>query len=963
MQDLRDRPRAMKLGLEKKTLIFTVAILLLIFGTFGYLGLQAVQSSTELALNERLALAETVAANIDGAISYSSHELEQMAAHAAQPSESLTPKTQTPAATSDNTCLTMCHDRSRVNVSRVGVTDEKGDFLFLEPHQTLNLDEQKIMSPELTAGLRLGKTVIKENRPQKDGDEVTVTIATPLRRADGTIQGALVMEIDPLDSVSSMISSQPSLDSGYHIQVIDDKGITLAGDSGSPLYTQSEHLLYVTSLLEAKKPGMLTHTTIDANGEEKHIIAFAPLKTLPWGIVVERRPDMVPLLPGMLRQRLFILSGLALLVALVLVWITARRIVKPIATLTLASQKIASGNLEETITLKGEKEMEILAGAFDNMRQKLKASQAEVAGWQKDLENRVEQRTRELSALIDASRELSASLDLERVIEVIMGQARELFPEADAGIVFLWDARTETLISSSSFGFKPEPLFALKSGEDYAGKVFEEAQGITISPGRLASQFLAETSIENLRNLHPDDQGFEAREVMAVPLIYQTKPIGSLVLYNLDGALTFSPPGLHLLQGLANQGAIAIENSRLFKEAALVGTLRELERMKTEFVARASHELRTPLTSIKSLVETLLRPELRLKPREQREFLESINTASDRLARIITDLLTISKIEAGKLDVRPMPTSVGAVVSRVVDEFRPQAGQRKITVQVPTDLSNVMADPDKLADVLTNLLVNSVKYSPPDSAILVKAENAGIETPSPGLAAARPGVIVSVTDEGAGIPLEEQTKLFHRFSRADTPSQRTVPGVGLGLYICRSYIEAMGGRIWVKSAPGAGATFSFTLPATDQAPTSSRPDRLSAPPGRMAQVPARPGLNGKTILVVDDEPDVTRAVAVNLGARGYKVLAAHKGEEGLDLARQRKPDAIILDVMLPDINGLEIARRLKGDPDTAGIPIIFLSARAQKDDQVRGLEAGGAVYITKPFSNEELCSTVETLVH
>ncbi len=954
----------MKLGLEKKTLVFTVTILLLIFGIFGYLGLEAVQSSAELALNERLTLAETLAANIDGAVAYARGELEQMAARATLTSGQGTRKVEPSPAAPANTCLTMCHDRSRVNVSRVGVTDERGELLFLEPHQEISLAEQKNISPAIRTALEEGRTVIIENRPEDGRREPTITIATPLGRNSDDVRGALVMEIDPLASVASMITSLASLSAEYQIQVIDHNGVIVTGqNSGSALYSHSDHLLYVLSLLQEKKPGMLTHTSRDAGGEEKHIIAFAPLKTLPWGIIVERRPDRVPLLPEILRQRLFVLSGLVLLVVLVVTGIAARRLVKPIAALTVASAKIASGNLDEPIRLRGEREIETLAGAFDNMRTKLKASQAEVAGWHKELEDRVERRTKELSALIDASRELSASLDPGRVVEVIMAQAKELFPEADAGILFLWDAGKDSLVSAACFGFRSGlPPFVLKAGEDYAGQVFDRGQGITVSPGRLSALFLPSVSIDNLRTLHPDDLGFDAREVMAVPLIYQTRPVGSLVLYHFKGGAAFSIPGLQLLQGLANQGAIAIENSRLFKEAALVGTLRELERMKTEFVARASHELRTPLTSIKSLVETLLRPELRLKPKDQREFLENINSASDRLARIITDLLTISKIEAGKIEIRPAPVDVAMVIKRVVEEFRPQAGPRTLSVRIAPQTATVLADPDKLADVLDNLLANSVKYSPPNSTIVISAENAGPSAPSPGLTAARPGVVVSVADEGAGIPVEEQGKLFHRFSRPDTPSHRTVPGVGLGLYICRSYVEAMGGRIWVKSSPGAGATFSFTLPATDRAPVSGGGDRPASQSALQGPVAARAEHTGKSVLVVDDEPDVTRAIAVNLRARGVEVLIASTGEQALASARQRRPDAIVLDVMLPDINGLDVARRLKGEPATAGIPIIFLSARAQKEDQARGIEAGAAAYITKPFSTENLWDVLERVL-
>lgn len=227
---------------------------------------------------------------------------------------------------------------------------------------------------------------------------------------------------------------------------------------------------------------------------------------------------------------------------------------------------------------------------------------------------------------------------------------------------------------------------------------------------------------------------------------------------------------------------------------------KEIDRMKSDFVSTVSHELRTPLTSISGFVTTLLREDLSLDDGTKKDFLKSVKTATERLSRLIGDLLDVSRIEAGKMDLNKMPFSIHHLAARAVKSFDGTKSSHDFIILVPGTLTKVFADEDKIQQVLENLLSNSVKYSPAGGKITLSAQEAGDK------------IKVSVSDEGEGVPDEQKDKIFDRFHRVDSSLTRNTGGTGLGLYICRRILEAHGERIWIeKTNPEEGTMFSFTL--------------------------------------------------------------------------------------------------------------------------------------------------------
>jgi len=222
-------------------------------------------------------------------------------------------------------------------------------------------------------------------------------------------------------------------------------------------------------------------------------------------------------------------------------------------------------------------------------------------------------------------------------------------------------------------------------------------------------------------------------------------------------------------------------------------------------------------------------------------------------------------------------------------------------------------------------------------------------------------LVVSITDRGIGIDPAEHERIFQRFYRVDSSATRKAGGVGLGLYICRAYVEAMNGRIWVKSALGEGATFSFSLPVAE-----ARLEEEKAPEGPEERSEGIFERGEKTrqarVLVVDDEPHVLKASEVNLRASGFAVATVTSGEEALDLIERGQPDLVVLDVLMGGISGLEVARRLRDGESTREMPIVFVSAKAQEMDELEALRVGGDYYMKKPFSPIALCAVVKKML-
>jgi signal transduction histidine kinase/CheY-like chemotaxis protein len=435
------------------------------------------------------------------------------------------------------------------------------------------------------------------------------------------------------------------------------------------------------------------------------------------------------------------------------------------------------------------------------------------------------------------------------------------------------------------------------------------------------------------------------QSLIAVPLKAKDAILGSLTVERTtDHALTNED--LELLTTLASQVAIALDNTQAYREIETLNLglearvqertaeletanakLKQLDRLKSQFLAHVSHELRTPLTSIVGFADNMLEGLVGSLNLKQEQYLARIKANGTRLARMITDLLDLSRVEAGKMAVSFDQVVLPVLVSEVIEQIRPLANVKDITLEchVADPSIAVRADPDRLSQIVTNLLDNAIKYTADRGTIIV-----AIATAAAGVAT------VSVSDTGQGIPQEALPKLFDPFFRVSQHERHPSKGLGLGLAIVKELVELHGGTIAVESELGKGTRVEFTLPLV---PHSSEAD-------------SRANVSRLRLLVVDDDPDIRDLLKDRLESEGYSVQTAKDGRQTIALLSEESIDGVILDIGIPEIDGLEVLTLLRGEDRP--VPVIIMTAVEALDRALMAMEAGAQAYLLKPFDIGQL---------
>lgn len=370
--------------------------------------------------------------------------------------------------------------------------------------------------------------------------------------------------------------------------------------------------------------------------------------------------------------------------------------------------------------------------------------------------------------------------------------------------------------------------------------------------------------------------------------------------------------------------------------------LKELDRMKSEFLNTVSHELRTPLTAIKAFAEILL-DNAGEDPDTQLEFLGIINKEADRLTRLINNLLDLSRIEAGRMNWHYEPADLEEVVSAAANTLRLSAEKKEVDyiVEHLGQGLPVHCDYDKMVQVFTNLIGNALKFTPPGGTVRITTQRVGDKAE------------VVVSDSGLGIAPEFHAKIFEKFGQVDTSETREIKGSGLGLPIARSIVEAHKGTLTVDSDTGKGAKFAVRIPMFGVEVVTARGEE------EPAEIIARVAPSCRTVLVVDDEASIRRFLRHLLEQEGYDVLEAGAGREAISRCQREQPDLVLLDLRLPDMTGFEILSELKRLPETHSIPVIILSII---QDRAEGFRLGASDYLTKPVDRDKLLERIQRLI-
>ena len=411
--------------------------------------------------------------------------------------------------------------------------------------------------------------------------------------------------------------------------------------------------------------------------------------------------------------------------------------------------------------------------------------------------------------------------------------------------------------------------------------------------------------------------------------------------------------------------------------------LKEMDQIKGRFFANISHELRTPLTLLLAPLESLLR-RFNLEP-DTKDLLVTMHSNGMRLLKLINDLLDLVRLESGRMEVKREPLEVAEFVKGLASAGRQVAEDKRLRLETVVDpaLGTVLGDRDKLEKIVLNLVFNALKFTPAGGRVELSAEKRGED------------FVLTVTDTGMGISEKNLPHVFDRFWQADGSSNRKYQGVGIGLALVKELVEIQDGKVTVQSQEGNGTTFTVTLPyrkaepalkPSPEATPQTAPDTAAdggtvtseewlanlyrraelfpaLTPLQSSLRPVETSRNGSlpTILVADDEPDMLRFLKSQLSTH-YRVLEAVDGQQAIEKASQFLPDIILLDMMMPEKDGLQACREIRALTPTQSIPIVLLTARADDETKLAALSAGASDFLTKPFSTTELHVRIKNLV-
>jgi signal transduction histidine kinase/DNA-binding response OmpR family regulator len=526
----------------------------------------------------------------------------------------------------------------------------------------------------------------------------------------------------------------------------------------------------------------------------------------------------------------------------------------------------------------------------------------------------------QLTALGEIGQAVSSSLDLDLVLTKIVTHAVQL-TDADGGSVFEFDEEFEDFHVRTTYGTEEnlvEGLGVLHIGlhETFVGTAALQRKA------RQVPDLRAEALDVHLQTLL--ESGWLS--VIAVPILRDDHIVGALVLRRrTPGA--FSDEVGELLETFAGQSAVAILNARLFRELQQKGAELEIaSRHKSEFLASMSHELRTPLNAVIGFSEVLLERMFGDINERQEEYLRDILESGRHLLELLNDILDLSKVEAGRMELNPTLVPVREALEYGILMVRERAANRGITVklEVDDDVSDVFADELRFKQVVLNLLSNAVKFT--DRRIDVRARRDG------------PVVAVSVTDDGPGVAPEDRTRIFESFQQGGRGASRE-EGTGLGLSLSRRIAQLHGGRLSLGSEEGVGSTFTFTVPA----------ERAETPDQELSQPETAAG--GPVVVIVEDDPRSLDLLCLYVKTAGVEFVTAGDGRQGLELIRRIRPAAVVLDIQLPTLDGWDLLALLKADRATAPIPVVVVS---MVDERGKGFALGAAEYLVKPVSGDQV---------
>ena len=684
------------------------------------------------------------------------------------------------------------------------------------------------------------------------------------------------------------------------------------------------------------------------------LAAFTHIPRTRWGFVAKQDlSEVYAPIHDMLRD-MAILFVLAAAVVYGISVFLARNMAEPLGQMTDVSKRIEAGDLSARNRITGRDEVAFLARAINRMTASLEL-QAEL----RQINDEITQ------TLVDAKDLPEFRTGILKKLVAVTG--------SQMGAYFILNRETGTFEPFMSMGIAHDLLkpFDVAALEGQMGTILETRKITKITDIPKDSVFLFRTFTGTLK----------PREIISIPIVIDKVVSGIVTLASIKPY----PQKVHeiMVQPWTNSFGTALSNMRANEETARLASelseanqnlqaqaeelqsqaeelqqtseelqeqnteleaqsrqVEEANRLKSEFLSNMSHELRTPLNSVMALSRVLMMQTREKLSEEEWHYLEIILRNGKNLLSLINDILDLSKIEAGKMDVTPKIFSLSDLIETVMERLEPVANEKGIGIhgEIPRDLPRIESDEIRVHQALQNIMGNAVKFTQ-QGEVKVSARFDDVL------------VHVEIADTGIGISPDDLPHIFDEFRQVDGTTARSYEGTGLGLAIAYKGARMLGGDLSVKSTPGEGSTFTLTLPIRWQG--LIMPAVETFPKTDAAAEPSQ-----RTILVVDDEPRALTLISNYLSKEGYRVLTATSGKEALSIARKHRPFAITLDIIMPEMDGWEVLQALKNHPETSGIPVIIISV---SDDRETGVALGAVGFINKPVDREHLISEIHRI--
>ena len=542
-----------------------------------------------------------------------------------------------------------------------------------------------------------------------------------------------------------------------------------------------------------------------------------------------------------------------------------------------------------------------------------------------------EEQTRRLSALQRVTDAALATFSLDALLVELLKRIREVL-NVDTAAVLLLEKEEDELLAWPAVGLEEqvERGVRIPVGKGFAGRIVAERRHLIIPDVEQADVYNSLLQEKGIRSL------------LGVPLFVEGRVIGVIHVGTFRPS-NFTEDDISLLQLVADRIALSIEKARLNEiERSAREAAEKANLLKDEFLKILSHELRTPLTPILGW-SRMMQADL-LTKEDYGQALDVITRNSQSMKHLIDDLLDMSAILSGKMRIEQLPVSLASILREVVGNMSTEARGARIELflSLPEDEITVKGDSARLLQTFSNILHNAIKFTPENGLIEITAALHGTD------------VVVSIRDSGIGIEKDFIPHVFERFRQADGSRTRSHGGLGLGLALVRSFVEAHGGEISVASeGKGHGTVFSIRLPLESSSGSTSNEQTQLLSSGETAQA---------RILIVEDQPDTLDMLTATFAARGFEVSSCMSGAEALTAAQQVDFDVIVSDIAMPEIDGFELIRELRQLPRFKNIPAIALTGYASEKDAAAAMRAGFDIYLCKPVDPAELTTLIENLL-